>query len=283
MTSMRIALLDQELVGKTGARPGAMGFLTDTTLCIGCKACEVACKQWNQLPLDNFGFTGQSYDNTTDLSATSWRHVAFVERVTEGAGIVHELQPFQSNWLMLSDVCKHCVNAGCLQACPTGAIIRTEIDTVVVQQDICNGCGYCVPACPYGVIDISPTDWKAHKCTLCYDRSRAGLEPACAKSCPTDSIQFGQVDQLMLRAQQRVADLRERGVASAYIYGDQAIGGTGGMVGLNAFFILTAEPEVYNLPAFPVLPQDKTRSAFLSTLGAAVALGVAAVVTLRGR
>ena len=271
------------LVGTTGARPGAVGFLTDTTLCIGCKACEVACKQWNGLPMDDVGFTGHSYDNTSDLGATSWRHVAFVEQITDGAGRVNELPPFQGNWLMLSDVCKHCVNAGCLQACPTGAIIRTEIDTVVVQQEVCNGCGYCVPSCPYGVIEVSPTDYKAHKCTLCYDRSKEGLEPACSKACPTDSIQYGPVDQLLLRANQRVAELRERGVASAYIYGDEAVGGTGGMHGLNAFFILTAEPEVYNLPAFPVLPQDKTGPAFLSTLGAAVALGLAAVMALRGR
>lgn len=283
MTSATIALLDKELVGTTGARPGALGFLTDTTLCIGCKACEVACKQWNQLPMDDFGWTGHSYDNTTDLSATSWRHVAFVEQISDGAGRVHEMQPFQSNWLMMSDVCKHCVNAGCLQACPTGAIVRTEIDTVVVQQDICNGCGYCVPSCPYGVIDVSPTDFKAHKCTLCYDRSKDGLEPACAKSCPTDSIQFGPVDVLMERARQRVADLQARGVSSAYIYGDRAIGGTGGMDGLNAFFILTDEPEVYNLPAYPVLPQRKTGPAFLSTLGAAIVLGVAAVAALRER
>jgi formate dehydrogenase iron-sulfur subunit len=286
MTSATISLIDSDPAGSRvthGARPGALGFLTDTTLCIGCKACEVACKQWNQLPMDTFGFTGHSYDNTNDLSATSWRHVAFVERLNTGDGRVHEMQPFQSNWLMMSDVCKHCVNAGCLQACPTGAIIRTEIDTVVVQQDICNGCGYCVPSCPYGVIDLSPTDFKAHKCTLCYDRSKDGLEPACAKSCPTDSIQFGPVEALLERARQRVADLHARGVASAYIYGDRAIGGTGGMDGLNAFFILTDEPEVYNLPAYPVLPQDKTGPAFLSTLGAAVAFGIAAVVALRGR
>jgi formate dehydrogenase iron-sulfur subunit len=283
MTSAAIPLLDNDLVATTGARPGAMGFLTDTTLCIGCKACEVACKQWNQLPMDNFGFTGHSYDNTGDLSATSWRHVAFVEQIGDRQGRAHEMPPFQSHWLMMSDVCKHCVQAGCLQACPTGAIIRTEIDTVVVQQDICNGCGYCVPSCPYGVIDISPTDFKAHKCTLCYDRSKEGLEPACAKSCPTDSIQFGPVDALMERARERVADLRERGVRSAYIYGDHAIGGTGGMDGLNAFFILTDEPEVYNLPAYPALPQDKTRPAFLSTLGAALALGLAATVALRGQ
>ena len=271
-----------DLVGTTGAQPGAMGFMTDTTLCIGCKACEVACKQWNQLPMDNFGWTGNSYDNTRDLGATTWRHVAFVEQMGEGARPA-AMQPFQSDWLMMSDICKHCVNAGCLEACPTGSIIRTEFDTVVIQQDICNGCGYCVPACPFGVPELSTTDHKAHKCTLCYDRLSDGLEPACAKACPTDSIQFGQVDELMERARGRVADLRARGVESAYVYGDRAVGGTGGIEGLNAFFVLTAPPEVYNLPAKPELPQNRTGRAFLSTLIAAIALGAAAVGALRDR
>ena len=269
---------------RTGARPGAVGFVTDTTLCIGCKACDVACKQWNQLPMDNFGWTGHSYDNTTDLGATTWRHVAFVEQIADATGRrPTAMQPFQSNWLMLSDICKHCVNAGCLEACPTGSIIRTEFDTVVIQQDICNGCGYCVPACPFGVPELSPADHRAHKCTLCYDRLADGLEPACSKACPTDSIQFGPVDELFRRAEQRLEDLRERGVEQAYIYGDRTVGGTGGIDGLNAFFVLTAEPEVYNLPAYPELPQEKVGRAFLATLGAAVALGVAAVAALRGR
>ncbi len=268
----------------TGARPGALGFLTDTTLCIGCKACEVACKQWNQLPMDDFGFTGYSYDNTGDLGATTWRHVAFIERVGDREGRrPTRLKAFQSNWLMLSDVCKHCVYAGCLEACPTGAIIRTEFDTVVIQQDICNGCGYCIPACPFGVPALSLTDGKAHKCTLCYDRLKDGLEPACAKACPTDSIQFGPVEQLMERAKRRVADLHAQGVTEAYIYGDREIGGTGGIEGLNAFFILTAPPEVYNLPAQPELPQRKVLPAFLSTAAAALGLGLAALLSLRRR
>lgn len=280
-----IPLIDKDLVGTTGARPGAMGYLTDTTLCIGCKACEVACKQWNQLPMDDFEWTANSYDNTKDLSATTWRHVAFIEHISsDGDGErATTMAPFQSNWLMMSDICKHCVKAGCLEACPTGAIIRTEFDTVVIQQDVCNGCGYCVPSCPFGVPDLSTTDHKAHKCTFCYDRMVDGLEPACGKACPTDSIQFGPIDELMERATQRVNELRAHGVESAYIYGDRAVGGTHGIEGLNAFFILTAEPEVYNLPAYPKLPQDRTGRAFLTTLGAAVALGVAAVAALRGK
>src|SRR3712207_526221 len=212
-----------------------VGFLTDTTLCIGCKACEVACKQWNQLPLDNLAFTGFSYDNTGDLGATTWRHVAFVEQLDDGGGQrPTSLQPFQSNWLMLSDVCKHCVNAGCLEACPTGAIIRTEFDTVVIQQDVCNSCGYCIPACTFVEPELGQTDRKGHKCTLCYDRLKDRLEPACAKACPTDSIQFGPVDELLQRARERVETLRARGVPSAYVYGDRAVGGTGEIDGLNA-------------------------------------------------
>jgi formate dehydrogenase iron-sulfur subunit len=282
--NVTINLIDKDLIGTTGARPGAVGYLTDTTLCIGCKACEVACKQWNQLPMDNLGFTGHSYDNTSDLGATTWRHVAFIERLDDGSGgRPTAMQPFQSNWLMMSDICKHCVNAGCLEACPTGAIIRTEFDTVVIQQDICNGCGYCLPACPFGVPDLSPTDHRAHKCTLCYDRLKDDLEPACGKACPTDSIQFGPIEHLMERARQRVADLHARGVRSAYIYGDRAVGGTQGIEGLNCFFILAAEPEVYNLPAHPELPQDKVGRAFVSTLGAALALGAVAIAALRGK
>ncbi len=156
----------------------SMGFFTDTTVCIGCKACEVACKQWNQLPADGFHFTGNSYDNTSHLSATTWRHVAFKEQLGDSQG----------RWLMLSDVCKHCDEAPCQQSCPTGSIIYNEFGNVYVQPDICNGCGYCVSACPFGVLGRSPVDGHAHKCTLCYDRQRGGMMPACAKACPTGSI-----------------------------------------------------------------------------------------------
>jgi formate dehydrogenase iron-sulfur subunit len=264
-------------VAATLAPSHAVGFLTDASLCIGCKACEVACKQWNELPADDLSgrLSGHSYDNTLDLGATTWRHVAFVEREAPATGPA---------WLMLSDVCKHCVHAGCMEACPTGAIIRTEFDTVYIQPDICNGCGYCVPACPFGVPQIDHEAHISRKCTLCYDRLRDGLEPACAKACPTDSIRFGPVAELMADAAARVETLRERGVAEAQIYGDLASGGTNGIGGLNAIFVLTAAPETFNLPTAPALPADRALPAYLSALTVAAGLlGAAALAFGRRR
>ncbi len=260
----------------------ARGFFTDTTVCIGCKACEVACKEWNQLPDDGFLFTAMSYDNTAALGASTWRHVSFIERPVALSEQLTGLGQF--SWLMMSDVCKHCQRAGCLEACPTGAIIRTEFDSVYVQPDICNGCGYCVAACPFGVIDRREDDGRAWKCTLCYDRLRGDLTPACAKACPTDSIQFGDPAELQERARRRLAVLHERGVGEAYLYGADAATqpGTGG---LNAFFLLVDRPEVYNLPPVPTAPTKKAGEAWgamaLAALGmAAAALGA---VALAGR
>ena len=148
---------------------------------------------------------------------------------------------------------------------------------MVVQQDICNGCGYCVPACPFGVVEVSKLDGKAHKCTLCYDRLKGGLEPACAKSCPTDSIQFGELSDLQDRAAQRVEDLHARGVPSAYLYGTPgAPGATGGMSHLNAFFLLTDRPEVYNLPSAPTRPSQRVAPSLFSGLAAVAGLTLAA-------
>src|SRR5205823_8803256 len=232
---------DGQLTFPPEERERRIGFFTDTSVCIGCKACEVACKEWNLLPEDGLVWTGHSYDNTGELDANTWRHVAFVEqRVDDGM-----------RWLMASDVCKHCTHAGCLDVCPTGALFRTEFGTVVVQQDICNGCGYCVSACPYGVIDRREDDGRAWKCTLCYDRLHDGLEPACAKACPTDSIQFGPLDELRERAAARVEQLHERGVTEARLYGHDPNDGVGGD---GAFFLLLDEPEVYGLPPDPVVP-----------------------------
>jgi formate dehydrogenase iron-sulfur subunit len=170
-----------------------------------------------------------------------------------------------------------------MEACPTGALFKTEFDTVVVQQDICNGCGYCVPACPFGVVDVSKADGKAHKCTLCYDRLKGGLEPACAKSCPTDSIQFGELSDLQARAKRRVAELHDRGVHTAYTYGTpDSPGATGDMQYLNAFFLLTDRPEAYNLPAAPTRPSNRIAPALTTGLATLAALAVAAVALMAG-
>ena len=275
---------ESELTCGTLIEPGkSYGFFTDTTVCIGCKACEVACKEWNNLPADNLGMTGQSYDNTGALSANTWRHVNFIEKAGPTGVRSDEQSPFQSGWLMMSDVCKHCHNAPCLEACPTGALFKTEFDTVVVQQDICNGCGYCVPACPFGVVDLNPLDGKAHKCTLCYDRLKGGLEPACAKSCPTDSIMFGELGDLQDRAERRVVALKERGVETAYLYGTPgAPGATGGLGHLNAFFLLTDRPETYNLPAAPTRPSNRVVPSLVSGLAMMAGLALTAAALFAG-
>ena len=256
----------------TSNRSPRKGFFTDTTLCIGCKACEVACKQWNQLPDDGMLFTGMSYDNTVALGASTWRHVAFIERPvplsTQDAGAF--------SWLFSSDVCKHCVRAGCLESCPTGAIVRTEFDSVYVQPDICNGCGYCVVNCPFGVIDVRKDDGRAWKCTLCYDRLKADMQPACAKACPTDSIKFGDLEELRATARQRVATLQEQGMQEAYLYGEDAASQPG-TEGLNAFFLLVDKPEAYNLPPDPVVPTKNARAPWTSFALAALGLVAAAV------
>jgi formate dehydrogenase iron-sulfur subunit len=293
--------------------PPRMGFFTDTSVCIGCKACEVACKEWNLVPATGLDLLGMSYDNTGALTANSWRHVAFIEQprligrqsppftgtptgrsvspataaaaagTTMDTGTAPGMLPAPApgpaarmasgpeflgmpsselpgrqaseartdmRWLMMSDVCKHCTHAACLDVCPTGSLFRTEFGTVVVQEDICNGCGYCIPACPYGVIDQRRDDGRAWKCTLCYDRIGVGKIPACAQACPTESIQYGPLDELRERAQARVERLHGDGVTEARLYGhdpDDGVGGDG------AFFLLLDEAEVYGLPPDPIV------------------------------
>jgi formate dehydrogenase iron-sulfur subunit len=236
-----------------------VGFFTDTSVCIGCKACEVACKEWNDVPEDGLDFTGHSYDNTGALGADTWRHVAFVEQGRDGS----------MRWLMSSDVCKHCTSAACLEVCPTGALFRTEFGTVVVQQDICNGCGYCVPACPYGVIDRREEDGRAHKCTLCYDRLKDGMTPACAQACPTESIQFGPLDELRERAFERLEVLHVAGESGARLYGEDPDDGVGGA---GSIFLLLDEPEAYGLPPDPVSTTRDIGSMWRAAAGAGAAL-----------
>jgi formate dehydrogenase iron-sulfur subunit len=277
-----------------------MGFFTDTSICIGCKACEVACKEWNHVPEEIEGWTGHSYDHSIDLGANRWRHVAFIEQkkplgadaaaeslveAAERANAVDGwgLDTYQDGdgmrWLMASDVCKHCTSAACLDVCPTGALFRTEFGTVVVQEDVCNGCGYCVPACPFGVLDKREDDGRVWKCTLCYDRLKDDLEPACAKACPTQSIQYGELDDLRARAEQRLAKMHEAGASEARLYGADDDDGVGGF---GAFFLLLDEPEVYGLPPDPVVTTRDIGEVWAGALTAALALGVGVAAAVFG-
>jgi formate dehydrogenase iron-sulfur subunit len=324
--------------------PARKGFLTDTSICIGCKACEVACKEWNTIPEDGLSMLGSSYDNTGSLGASTWRHVAFIEQPSgatrsngsasvpvdlgmpslghPGDGDLTEAVPegmsakADFRWLMSSDVCKHCTHAACLDVCPTGSLFRTEFGTVVVQDDICNGCGYCVPACPFGVIERRTDGEASHeesdgvgiqgagtkvrkvekvpeervrtknvgiaqKCTLCYDRLKAGNTPACAQACPTQSIQFGDVDELRERAHARMEQLHRQGLAEARVYGTDPNDGIGGA---GAMFLLLDEPEVYGLPPDPVVTTRDLEAMWKKAgLASLALLGGAAASFLRGR
>jgi formate dehydrogenase iron-sulfur subunit len=285
--------------------PERKGFFTDTSICIGCKACEVACKEWNGVPEDGLNLLGSSYDNTGALGASTWRHVAFIEKPATPARAASTSTstplPMPTTrlpgsamgaegatdfeWLMASDVCKHCTHAACLDVCPTGALFRTEFGTVVVQDDICNGCGYCVPACPFGVIDrrIGERGTKnvgiAQKCTLCYDRLQVGSQPACAQACPTESIQFGDLDELRERAAARVTQLHAQGVTQARLYGDDPGDGVGGA---GAMFLLLDEPEVYGLPPDPVVCTRDLPEMWKKAVYAALGLLAAAAASFLG-
>ncbi|SDY93015.1 formate dehydrogenase iron-sulfur subunit [Micromonospora pattaloongensis] len=324
--------------------PPRMGFFTDTSVCIGCKACEVACKEWNLVPDHGLDLLGMSYDNTGALTANSWRHVAFIEQprplgaespalagtATGPSGSAHLAERASTppgvpntdpglppaphpgpaaamaaspeflgmpgtdlpgrqeragqrtdlRWLMMSDVCKHCTHAACLDVCPTGSLFRTEFGTVVVQEDICNGCGYCISACPYGVIDQRKGDGRAWKCTLCYDRLRDNRVPACAQACPTESIQYGPLDELRERAQRRVERLHADGVPEARLYGHDENDGVGGD---GAFFLLLDEPEVYGLPPDPIVTTRDLPDMWRRAGLAALAMAGAAVAAFVGR
>jgi formate dehydrogenase iron-sulfur subunit len=251
-------------------------FLTDSTLCIGCKACEVACKEWNQIPNDGFDWKGFSYDNTGGLGHSTWRHVKFVE-----GGAVPGIggnSPESFSWGFSSDVCKHCENAGCLEACPTGAIVRTEFGGVFIQPDVCNGCAYCVVSCPFGVVERNPEEGRAFKCTFCYDRQKEDLKPACATACPTESILFGEINELRETAQQRIGKLEADGFTDIHLYDpqDSSVGG------IHAFFIVRGDPRAYNLPPSPEVPTKYLKRGWLAA-GLAAGLMVAGTLLAFGK
>jgi len=262
-----------------------VGFFTDPSVCIGCKACEVACKEWNEVPDDGFTWTGNSYDNTGHLGASTWRHVLFVEQdlqkgnqITGPMSLGNENDEDPFRWIFLSDVCKHCENAGCLEACPTGSIVRTEVGSVLVQNDICNGCGYCVVSCPFGVIDKRPEPLPdaggAFKCTFCYDRQKVGEEPACAKACPTESILFGDLEALQQIADKRIATLHGAGMSDANLYDGRntSVGGT------HAMFVVRGDPRDYNLPLDPIVPVTLLKGSWTAAALAAGALTMAVLL-----
>jgi len=238
-----------EKMGNFEIQPGeTTAFFTDATTCIGCKACEVACKEWNGLEADGYNLSGFSYDNTVGFGHSTWRHVKFVEEIPiPGLG---GNSPDHTTWEFSSDVCKHCEVAGCLEACPTGALVRTEFGGVFLQPDICNGCAYCVVSCPFGVVQKNEEDGRAFKCTFCTDRQKAGLEPACAKACPTQSIQFGKLETLEEKAAERLTTLHDRGMDDAQLYNPKHTS----VKGIHAFFLIRGEPESYNLPPNPEVP-----------------------------
>jgi formate dehydrogenase iron-sulfur subunit len=248
-------------------------FLTDSTVCIGCKACEVACKEWNDVPSDGYAWSGFSYDNTVALGHSTWRHVKFVE-AAPAVGLGGNA-PDHLAWQFSSDVCRHCEHAGCLEACPTGSIVRTEFGSVYVQPDVCNGCGYCVVSCPFGVVDRRPDDGRAFKCTFCYDRQQAGLRPACATACPTDSIQFGTLEEMRVRAAERIDTLHQRGMKDATIYDpvDTSVGG------VHAISIVRGDPRAFNMPPAPQVPTVYLAEGWRSAALGAGALLASAVLS----
>ena len=308
------------------------GFFTDTSICIGCKACEVACKEWNRNPRDgDLELLGSSYDNSGALGASTWRHVAFIEQKSDrieearesGRALVDLGMPSMGapasaetataasansaildtpefRWLISSDVCKHCTHAGCLDVCPTGALFRTEFGTVVVQDDVCNGCGTCVAGCPFGVVERRsdgtaapktergerkgqqpevPNLGIAQKCTLCYDRLLDDETPACAKACPTTSIKFGDHEDMVATAKKRVAQLHAQGRTEARLYGANELDGVGGT---GSVFLLLDEPEVYGLPPDPRVPTADLPQMFKRAGLAAAGMAAAALLSFIG-
>ncbi|MFZ2990460.1 formate dehydrogenase subunit beta [Ideonella sp.] len=243
--------------------------LIDVTSCIGCKACQVACMQWNDLR-DEVGTTAGTYDNPNDLTANSWTVMRFSEVETKRDSTA-AAEESKLEWLIRKDGCMHCEDPGCLKSCPApGAIVKYSNGIVDFIGENCIGCGNCVTGCPFDVPRISPKDSKAYKCSLCSDRVGVGLEPACVKACPTGAIRFGSKEDMLDFGAERVTDLQERGFAQAAVYNPQGVGGT------HVMYVLQHgdQPEIYH-----GLPKDPKISPLVSLWkGAAKPLAVAAIL-----
>jgi formate dehydrogenase iron-sulfur subunit len=213
--------------------------LIDISKCIGCKACQVACGEWNDVR-DAVGHNVGVYDNPADLSADTWTVMRFTEYEEENGRL---------EWLIRKDGCMHCAEPGCLKACPApGAIVQYSNGIVDFIEEHCIGCGSCVTGCPFNIPRISKHDNKAYKCTLCSDRVGVGLEPACVKTCPTGAITFGSKEDMIEQADERIVDLKERGYQNAGLYDPQGVGGT------HVMYVLkhADKPQIYHgLPADP--------------------------------
>lgn len=245
----------------------AKAILVDTSKCIACRGCQVACKQWHARQGEPTSFVG-TYENPPDLSAQTWRKVRFVE-MTGPDG--------QVRWRFISDACKHCTDASCLAVCPTGALFRRPWGAVDLNQEVCNGCRYCVAACPFGVVTFNEKTGRVDKCVLCPDRVEAGLEPACVTTCPTDALSFGDRDQLLSQAKKRVAELQAKGEKGAQLYGERELSG------LHQIFVLLEPPQVYGQPEQPRFATTSVFPSASTSILASLVMGVGALVAFRER
>ena len=227
--------------------------LIDTSKCMACRGCQVACKQWNDLPAEHTTQRG-TYENPPGLSAETWIQVQFRERTEE--------------WLFRPQTCMHCTNASCEQVCPTGAISH-QGEVVIIDQSVCIGCGYCVQACPFSVPYKDEIGGTVRKCTFCIDRITNGLEPACAKTCPPGAISFGERADLLSIATRKVRALRADGHPNATLYGEDELGG------LHTLYVLTDRPSALGLPEGPQLA---TTTAVAQWLSGIVTAGVVAAL-----
>ncbi|GAB5602394.1 formate dehydrogenase subunit beta [Thermus sp. FJN-A] len=237
--------------------PGDYAILFDASRCIGCKACQVACKQWNDLPAEKTANTG-SYANPPKLSGHTWLKMNYLE------GLRPDGTPYFD---FLRSSCMHCTSAPCVTSCPTGAMAHREGGVVTVDEKTCIGCRSCVQACPYGAVHFDEAKGVVHKCTMCYDRIANGDQPACVKACPVDALTFGRYQEIRAMAEERVRVLKERGYARATVYGLNELGGT------HVLYVLTEHPSYFDLPSAVVEAEKRAAKGWLSAGIAAAVMG----------